>query len=578
MAYQKFLHTARVSICGTLLMAVMLPASTSAQTKSQDPALELQTVEDFHAAELMLARKPVNEADDDYRAKLEKHQKTAQAAGDLKGVLAAKQAIADLDVGRQSLVSDDPGVAGIQKAYIARRQKADAASKLAISKIDQAHLASLKRLVVELTKAGHIDQAQKVQGKVDGLAEILNPKADPQQSATGGQELEIWKKKAQEEFPALKDPASPLNKRLKALMAEKKGIPGYFKNPQWPYLLAKEADLESKGIVLAPVDMPQTKQPDPQSKGADMSQPVQVFIMMGEANMVGLGKTGPESANGSLKFYCKTEKKYLHLIDNTDKWNARKDVRCAMVTCDHQTGWLEPGFGLKGGIGPELGFGHVVGHALDAPVLLIKACSGNRSLGWDLLPPGSERFEEGGKMYAGYKDPQPFWDKGDKPAAGGWYAGKQYDDDTANAKAALADLDSNYPGAKKYEVSGFVFWQGEKDLGNAVHATHYEKNLVAFIKRLRKDFDAPNAKFVLATLGESAKGGGGNGGKILDAHLAVDGKDGKYKEFKGNVTTVYSNPLSNGGSGNSHYGGNAGTYMNVGEAMGRAMVELLGAK
>jgi hypothetical protein len=30
--------------------------------------------------------------------------------------------------------------------------------------------------------------------------------------------------------------------------------------------------------------------------------------------------------------------------------------------------------------------------------------------------------------------------------------------------------------------------------------------------------------------------------------------------------------LSNGGSGN------AGTYMNVGEAMGRAMVELLGAK
>ena len=80
---------------------------------------------------------------------------------------------------------------------------------------------------------------------------------------------------------------------------------------------------------------------------------------------------------------------------------------------------------------------------------------------------------------------------------------------------------------------------------------------------------------MLATLGESTKGSGGNGGKVLDAQLAVDGKDGKYPEFKGNVATVYSNPLSKGGSGNSHYGGNAETYMEVGQAMGQAMVDLL---
>ena len=41
------------------------------------------------------------------------------------------------------------------------------------------------------------------------------------------------------------------------------------------------------------------------------------------------------------------------------------------------------------------------------------------------------------------------------------------------------------------------------------------------------------------------------------------------------MATVYSNPLSNGGSGNSHYNGNAETYMDVGEAMGKAMVGLL---
>jgi hypothetical protein len=33
--------------------------------------------------------------------------------------------------------------------------------------------------------------------------------------------------------------------------------------------------------------------------------------------------------------------------------------------------------------------------------------------------------------------------------------------------------------------------------------------------------------------------------------------------------------LSKGGSSSSHYNGNPETYMNVGEAMGKAMVELL---
>ena len=33
--------------------------------------------------------------------------------------------------------------------------------------------------------------------------------------------------------------------------------------------------------------------------------------------------------------------------------------------------------------------------------------------------------------------------------------------------------------------------------------------------------------------------------------------------------------MARGGSGNGHYGGNAKVYMDVGEAMGKAMVELL---
>ncbi len=317
-------------------------------------------------------------------------------------------------------------------------------------------------------------------------------------------------------------------------------------------------------------------------KPADMTKPVQVFILMGQSNMVGKGKiTGGE---GSLENAVKTKNLYPYLVDDAGAWTERKDVRFVRYMSGKgplNNEWMTVS---KGTIGPEFGIAYPVGNAVDAPVMILKSCIGNRSLGWDLLTPGSERYEvvekdkagvEKTMVYAGYKDSPDKWEKGTEPKPISWYAGLQYDGDVADAKKALAELDKHYPGATKYEVAGFFFWQGEKDGGSAAHAAKYEENLVRFIKQLRKDFDSPNAKFVLATLGEATKGSTGNGGKILDAHLAVDGTTGKYPEFKGNVATVYANPLSKGGSGNSHYGGNAETYMNVGEAMGKAMVDLL---
>lgn len=319
----------------------------------------------------------------------------------------------------------------------------------------------------------------------------------------------------------------------------------------------------------------------------DSGRPVKVFILMGQSNMLGMGKiTGKE---GCLESAVKEKKKYGYLVDDAGNWAERKDVRYVRVMVGKGGGmqlfnneWMT----VKAckTIGPEFGIVHGLGDAAGGPVMILKSCIGNRSLGWDLLPPGSERFEaevtdktgkKVVKVFAGYKDSPDSWEKGAEPKKIEWYAGKQYDDDVANAKKVLAELGKYYPGATKYEVAGFFFWQGEKDGGNAVHAERYEPNLVRFIQQLRKDFDAPNAKFVLATLGEATKGTGGNGGKVLEAQLAVDGASGKHPEFKGNVATVYSNPLSKGGSGNSHYNGNAETYMDVGEAMGKAMADLL---
>jgi len=318
----------------------------------------------------------------------------------------------------------------------------------------------------------------------------------------------------------------------------------------------------------------------PDGKPADMSKPVQVFILLGQSNMVGLGKV--KGGEISLEHAVKEKKKYSYLVDDAGTWTVRNDVRFVRYGGNGQgkllnNGWLTV---TGGNLGPEYGIGHPLGNEIGAPVMILKCCTGNRALGWDLLPPGSEGFEFTDSagvtwQHPGYKGSPERWKKGEEPKPIAWYAGKQYDDDTSDAKRALADLGAHYPDATKYEVAGFFFWQGERDAGSEALSSRYEQNLVHFIKRLREDFNAPNAKFVLGTLGEAVKGGKGNTGKVLDAHLAVDGATGKYPEFKGNVATVYTNPMAQGGSGNGHYGGKAEVYMDVGEAMGQAMLELL---
>lgn len=212
-------------------------------------------------------------------------------------------------------------------------------------------------------------------------------------------------------------------------------------------------------------------------------------------------------------------------------------------------------------------------------MLLLKACIGNRSLGWDLLPPGSEGFEFTGAdgvtwEHPGYKGSPEQWKKGEEPEPIDWYAGIQYDGDIKRAKEVLSDISTYVPGAKRYEIAGFFWWQGDKDSRSEALSCRYEENLAQFIRQLRVDFDAPNAKFVCATLGQTPMDCDRDSccGKVF--HAMMDMCSDKYPEFKGNVQTVYTHPLSKGGSSGSHYNHNAETYMNVGEAMGKAMAEL----
>ena len=328
--------------------------------------------------------------------------------------------------------------------------------------------------------------------------------------------------------------------------------------------------------------------PDPDGKPANMSKPVKVFIVMGQSNTLEMGNVEGDK-DGTLTKAVKDEGLYPFLVDDAGNWTTRNDVRNVSVMHKkdnanvYRNEWLTVQGKKK--IGIEVGIGYALGTAIDEPVMVLKSSIGNRGLGWDLLPPGSERYEftdpKDGKtyVYPGYKDAVRHgrWEKGTTPEEPkhNWYAGKQYDDDVANAKKILEELTKYYPDATGYEVVGFFWWQGDKDRYDAGHAAMYERNLVNLIKALRNEFNAPDAKFVCATLGQTAKDASPSNDKlILDAQMAISDAS-KYPQFKGDVATVYTHPLSMGSSSNAHYGGNAKTYMNVGLGMGQAMVDLL---
>lgn len=302
--------------------------------------------------------------------------------------------------------------------------------------------------------------------------------------------------------------------------------------------------------------------PDPDGKEADMSKPVQVFILLGQSNMLGFGNLGQLKGVASDK--------YPYLVDDEGNWTVRKDVRNVFFNSGkpNTNDWMAAD--NRNTIGPELGIGNMLGEAMDAPVMILKSCVGNRALGWDLLPPSAEGTGTNGLSYRQYIDPEDNEAKDYKEGvlvknkkgqmAEPWYAGKQWDTDIGAAREALENLEKHYPGAKKYEVAGFFWWQGCSEGKGSPE--NYDKNLAYLFADLKKEFNAPDAKFVGATLGENEKDQG------------LSPKMFEFADKHDDAEFFYSKPVSKGGSC-GHYGKDAETYMNVGEGMGKLMVELL---
>jgi alpha-galactosidase len=287
---------------------------------------------------------------------------------------------------------------------------------------------------------------------------------------------------------------------------------------------------------------------------AAADKPVKVFILAGQSNMEGHGfiKADPKrnEGKGSLEYVARqpaTADKFKHLLTTDGKWAVRDDVWIHYLD---RKGKLTAGFGVKEDrIGPELGFGFVIGDAFEEPVLLIKLAWGGKSLAKDFRPPRS-----GGEV------------------------GPYYKKIVERTKAVLKDLKKEFPelGDRGYELAGFAWHQGWNDRINQAFNDEYEKNMANFIRDIRKDLGVKDLPFVIAETGM-------NGPEekhpralaLMKAQAAV----AEHEEFKGDVAFVGTRAFWRDKAVSStaqgyHWNTNAETYYLIGEAMGTAMKKL----
>ena len=140
---------------------------------------------------------------------------------------------------------------------------------------------------------------------------------------------------------------------------------------------------------------------------------------------------------GDLEIATKREKKFPWLIDDKGAWTVRNDVyfQEARLATDGRGCPLSATSNGKT-IGPEVGFGHVMGTWHDEQVLLIKTAQGNRSLGFDFRPPSSGRT-----------DPDSKWE------------GLEYRLMIEGVRKTLNQIAKIVPGYKGqgYQIAGFVW-------------------------------------------------------------------------------------------------------------------------
>ena len=290
---------------------------------------------------------------------------------------------------------------------------------------------------------------------------------------------------------------------------------------------------------------------------------VKVFILAGQSNMEGHGLIkGRPDQKGTLEKLIKnpTASKDLKKLANANgEWKTRDDVWISWL---NKNGKLTVGgYAGRGSIGPELGFGWVIGDYLEEPVILLKFGPGGTSLAGPWRPPSS-----------GPKDGE----------ARGKKIGSQYDHLINKTKNILSNLDKYFPEltGSKLEIAGFGWHQGWNDGCNMKDSKEYKQNLINFIKDVRRDLDVDDLPFVIA--------GSGFGGweQSIDRRLMIINSQKsvtEIPELKGSTRYVETRDFFRDGSVSPrpiryHWCCNAETYWLIGESMGKSMIEILKKK
>jgi alpha-galactosidase len=285
---------------------------------------------------------------------------------------------------------------------------------------------------------------------------------------------------------------------------------------------------------------------------------VRVFILAGQSNMEGKGHH-----KHLRKLVEQKPATYGHLRENGE-WTKRPDV---FVKFNDRTSRLRAGLGKPDNrIGPELGFGHVMGDAIDDPVLIIKTAWGGHSLAMHFRPPSAG-------------DPEYEWSDGIKKQinAGQTPVGQSYRNMMRKVKSTLNNLGGHFPALKGHQpkIAGFVWFQGFNDAINGNYRAEYEKNLTLLIRDVRDDLKAPNLPFVIGEFGQSGpEPYNAKHTQMREAQKAVAEKFA----MNGNValarttTCFHKKPKYDGGY---HYRGNAETFYEIGQLFGQKMISLI---
>jgi hypothetical protein len=153
--------------------------------------------------------------------------------------------------------------------------------------------------------------------------------------------------------------------------------------------------------------------------------------------------------------------------------------------------------------------------------------------------------------------------------------GQEYLELIDGVKQTLKDFDRYCPpfAGRTPELAGFVWFQGIADAQSDAFASQYEGNLTGLIGDLRREFKKPELPFVVAALGQYGDKMNPNLRKVHDAQLAV----AKTMSNVASINTIpFYFPKEKSPDGREwDYHNNAESFLLIGDAMGRGMVELL---